>query len=278
MRRVRVLPKARASTDFLVEELGDEVLVYDQQSHRAHCLSPEAAALWRICDGVRSFEEATTTLRGLPSGTTLEGLLSQLEQAGLVVSPKPRINRSRRALIGKAAVAAGVVLASPVIFSIVAPSVAKAASCGTKGLPCCANNTCDGQANSKNCVKAPGPRGSGRAGRLVSALGRIDRAEEAVGLVVRSSREEEPRTRTRSSVVSELEGPQTVDRERLVAVTTAELAPVSEVPVLLLFVGVDLTVAEVPDEQVAAEAAEARGSHGDTPWGVQLAVLRDARE
>src|SRR5205809_6315931 len=51
-----------------------------------------------------------------------------------------------------------------------------------------------------------------------------------------------------------------------------------EVPVRELGVGVDLAVAEVPDEEVAAERAEARGREGDPPRGVELAVLRDARE
>lgn len=44
------LPRARR--DGLLEEtLGEELLLYDQNSHTAHCLSPIAACVWRHCDG-----------------------------------------------------------------------------------------------------------------------------------------------------------------------------------------------------------------------------------
>jgi hypothetical protein len=44
------LPQARQ--DGLLEEMvGEELLLYDQDSHTAHCLSPIAACVWRHCDG-----------------------------------------------------------------------------------------------------------------------------------------------------------------------------------------------------------------------------------
>jgi hypothetical protein len=44
------LPRARR--DGLLEEtVGEELLLYDQKSHTAHCLSPMAASVWRHCDG-----------------------------------------------------------------------------------------------------------------------------------------------------------------------------------------------------------------------------------
>ena len=49
--RMKTLPQARPSTDFVVERLADEVLVYDLSAHRAHCLSPAAARVWALCDG-----------------------------------------------------------------------------------------------------------------------------------------------------------------------------------------------------------------------------------
>ena len=57
-----------------------------------------------------------------------------------------------------------------------------------------------------------------------------------------------------------------------------ERAAVLEVAVRHLLVGVDLPVAEVADEQVAAEAAERRRSPGEPPRGVELPVLGDAAE
>ena len=43
-------PCAR-SEDLIVEELGEELLVYDMKADRGHCLSPVAARVWRRCDG-----------------------------------------------------------------------------------------------------------------------------------------------------------------------------------------------------------------------------------
>jgi hypothetical protein len=44
------LPRARQ--DGLLEEaVGEELLLYDQKSHTAHCLSPVAVCVWRHCDG-----------------------------------------------------------------------------------------------------------------------------------------------------------------------------------------------------------------------------------
>jgi hypothetical protein len=44
------LPRARR--DGLLEgAVGEELLLYDQESHTAHCLSPIAASVWRHCDG-----------------------------------------------------------------------------------------------------------------------------------------------------------------------------------------------------------------------------------
>lgn len=43
------------------EEIGEEYVVYDAESQRAHRLNPVAAAVWRNCDGTRS-EEALTEL------------------------------------------------------------------------------------------------------------------------------------------------------------------------------------------------------------------------
>ncbi|HEV3470412.1 MAG TPA: PqqD family protein, partial [Pyrinomonadaceae bacterium] len=43
-------PRAR-SEGLLVRELDGEVLVYDLERHRAVCLNPAAAFVWRRCDG-----------------------------------------------------------------------------------------------------------------------------------------------------------------------------------------------------------------------------------
>src|SRR5206468_4980875 len=74
-----------------------------------------------------------------------------------------------------------------------------------------------------------------------------------------------------------LQRPQAVDRE-LAAVARAQRAAMLELAVRHLLVGVDLPVAEVADEQVAAEAAERRRRPREAPRRVQLAVLRHPPE
>jgi hypothetical protein len=50
------LPRARQ--DGLLEEtVGEELLLYDQNSHTAHCLSPIAARVWLHCNGARDLAE-----------------------------------------------------------------------------------------------------------------------------------------------------------------------------------------------------------------------------
>src|SRR5438067_11769551 len=45
-----ILPAARED-GLIVQEMVDEVLVYDEQRHRAHCLNQTAAMVWRVLDG-----------------------------------------------------------------------------------------------------------------------------------------------------------------------------------------------------------------------------------
>ena len=55
-------PKARQH-GLVIQEMPDEVLVYDLDTNKAHCLNRSAALVWRSCDGnntvadiVREFE------------------------------------------------------------------------------------------------------------------------------------------------------------------------------------------------------------------------------
>ncbi len=49
-------PLAREA-DLVVEELGEELLVFDRQRQRAHSLNPVAASVWRACNGARTPEQ-----------------------------------------------------------------------------------------------------------------------------------------------------------------------------------------------------------------------------
>src|SRR5947209_13332142 len=105
-----------------------------------------------------------------------------------------------------------------------------------------------------------------------------DSANDPFLLAVWTRREEQRVERSVGwAAVSELQRPQPVDR-KLLSVRGPEHADELPCPIGQFLVGVDVPVAKVADEQGAAEGAEAGGGHREAPRGIQLAVLRDARE
>jgi hypothetical protein len=120
------LPLAR-SEGLVVEELGDEVLVYDLAVKNAHCLSPTAATVWRRCDGRTASSKLALEL-GLDE-TKIAQALDELDRADLLVSPVvPGDGLSRRELglrVTKVAAGAAVL---PLVLSIAAPAAAATAS------------------------------------------------------------------------------------------------------------------------------------------------------
>jgi len=139
------LPVAR-DEGLLVEHVGDETVVYDNESKEAHCLSPLAAVVFAHCDGRTSVEKLATLAAerlGEPvDAPRVEDALVQLEERDLLaVPPALRGGLSRREMISRSAAAAGsAAFAAPLITSIVAPAAvaAKTATCGDLlCCPCC---------------------------------------------------------------------------------------------------------------------------------------------
>lgn len=153
--RTLTLRSPLARTDELVvEQVGDEVLIYDQRIHDAHCLSAAAGQVWRACDGKTPPQQLGAQL-GLDR-RTVERALEELDRCRLLdggsESGMTRRQATRRfAKVGAAAAAA------PLIYSIVSPVAAAAQSfeacfklsgdCGTTGCKsvvgccCCHNST-----------------------------------------------------------------------------------------------------------------------------------------
>jgi hypothetical protein len=134
-----IRPAARTDK-LVVEEVDDEVLVYDTERDRAHCLTPLAAAVWRACDGLRTVEDVAA-IAGVDVESTRRALHS-LDRALLLRERLPKSKPTRR----DALVAAAVV---PLVMSISAPAAAQAASClgigrpcTRTGIPCCPPRTC----------------------------------------------------------------------------------------------------------------------------------------
>ena len=154
-RTAQVLPLARTD-QLVVQELPDEVLVYDLERHAAHCLNKASAAVWRGCDGRTTVAEMTRRLArefDAPVGEDVVWLaLGQLRRYRLLEEGSggvPLQKVSRRDLVRKYLPAA---LAVPLILSVPAPTPAQARSkcpgpcepCDFVTNPCCDGLSCDG--------------------------------------------------------------------------------------------------------------------------------------
>ena len=136
----------------VIDDLPDEVLVYDLERHKAHCLNHTAALVWRACDGESSPAEIAARLRtelGVPYSSELSDdvvllALNQLEKFHLLEQPEALPAQfavlSRRQMVRRLGLAAAV--AVPVITSIVAPTAVQAATCTQPGQPCNVNVLC----------------------------------------------------------------------------------------------------------------------------------------
>ena len=112
----------------VIEELGDELLVYDERTHRAHCLSATAARVWRVCDG-ESGPDALATKLGLDAGAVAHAL-TELAECELLDAGPPRIQGSqgmtRRDLGFRAAKVGAAAASVPLIWSVAVPPAAGA--------------------------------------------------------------------------------------------------------------------------------------------------------
>jgi hypothetical protein len=135
-------PIAR-KTGIVVQEMPDEVLVYDLNTNKAHCLNETAAKVWRSCDGKTSIAEIAANFGKGNNEDLVWFAIDQLSESELLETQiaSQFKGQSRREVIKKIGLAS--IVAVPVIASLVAPQNALAAqSCR------CVN---DGQ-----CASGPG--------------------------------------------------------------------------------------------------------------------------
>jgi hypothetical protein len=128
----RAQPKARQD-GLVVERVGEELLIYDLERDRAHCLNETAALVFEHCDGRHTVGELAARLSDA-NGDVAEDLvrraLLRLADEQLLeepVSPPRGREWSRRQIVKRAAVAgAAAGLTLPAVKSIVAPTAAQA--------------------------------------------------------------------------------------------------------------------------------------------------------
>lgn len=143
----------------VVQHLPDEVLIYDLETNRAHCLNETAGLVWQACDGRKTTSQITRELSAKLNAKLDDKIvwlaLAQLSRKNLLVNapiPPSKLNGvNRREMVRALGLTA--VVGIPVVASIVAPTPAEAATgcatagqaCGGSNPICCSGCTCDGQ-------------------------------------------------------------------------------------------------------------------------------------
>ncbi|MBX7171609.1 MAG: PqqD family protein [Pyrinomonadaceae bacterium] len=148
------VPVSRKS-NIVVQELENEILIYDLSINKALCLNQTAALVYQLCDGTRTVSEISRLmskkLKTIVSEELVLLALSDLKKNNLLESSKETpdflLNISRREVAKKVGLASLVAL--PVIASVVAPSSIMAQSTGLA-----LNSPCNapGQCQTGNCT------------------------------------------------------------------------------------------------------------------------------
>ena len=138
----------------IARRIGDELLLFDEETSTAHCLNGIAGEMWRACERESSVREVTEVSR--PRWPDIEegvvrASLSQMTAAGLLeeTTLQENISTGRRELIRKLGFTAAVVLPIVVTSVLIPPAAAAASPCGGLGAlcgagkpPCCAGLHC----------------------------------------------------------------------------------------------------------------------------------------
>ena len=126
-------PFARSS-EIVVQETKDEVLIYDLKRNKAVCLNDTSARIWRMCDGKNTPSDIAKKMSNHFGETINEDFvllgLNDLAEEGLLdesyVSDSNFAGPSRRGMIRKIGFAS--VIALPMISSLIAPKASMAQS------------------------------------------------------------------------------------------------------------------------------------------------------
>src|SRR5262245_21816581 len=126
----QALPERK--NELVVQKLGEETLVYDQTTHRAHSLNRVASLVFEKLDGKNDVDAVVKYVnKGLErkaSPEVVAAAVNDLAEADLL---QPNGALPRRTLLR--GLAAGLI---PVVASVVVPSAVAAASCDAFGSPC----------------------------------------------------------------------------------------------------------------------------------------------
>ncbi len=152
------VPRARTER-LLIQELATELLVYDLDNNKAHCLNQTAALIWKLCDGKMTVSQIA---RALESETKLRAddevvlmACHQLAKSQLLPGEIPSMSitrgMTRRDVIQ--GLGSAVAVSLPVVSSIIAPGAVQAATCRPPGQACTTGaQCCNGVCNAGTCA------------------------------------------------------------------------------------------------------------------------------
>jgi hypothetical protein len=164
--------KPISRTDGLVvQDLNGEVLIYDLGENKAFCLNETSALVWQACNGEKNVSEISRELSQKLNSPANEDLiwlaLDQLKKENLIENQEDfQIDfngMSRRSVIKK--VGLTVVVALPLVTSLVAPTAASAQSLVACGEACTNSDQCPTVCN--NCISG----GQGQTNRTCQNAG-----------------------------------------------------------------------------------------------------------
>ena len=167
-----------------MEEVDDDLLVYDSTSGTAHSLSATAARFWRRCDGTKDIEGLSAELD--LDRETVTRAVAELEQGRLLEAP-PAVGVTRREASVKLAKLGAVAASAPLVYSIAAPTPALAqtqnfcealgcqsgcGACHQAGCSCCGPGGGDIKLCTADCsdVNCNPPEFSGHCGTPVTSV------------------------------------------------------------------------------------------------------------
>ena len=137
-------PKSRRN-GIVVQELENELLLYDLETNKSFCLNRTSVLVWQACDGTKSVSEISREigqkLKMLVDENLVRLAIDQLNKNNLLDSNQKTSVKfggiSRREVIKKIGLTS--MTALPVITSLIAPTAAMGAS--TCGVACTCSNT-----------------------------------------------------------------------------------------------------------------------------------------
>lgn len=152
-------PLARTN-GLVVQEVPNEVLVFDMETNEAHCLNETAAMVWKYCDGKTSVPQIAEILgegKNSVSDDLIWLAIDQLNEHKLLEKEVETkfAGQSRREVLRKIGLAS--MIALPIIASMAAPrSVLAATSCAcVSGGDCTTQTGCASSVNCNSGICAP---------------------------------------------------------------------------------------------------------------------------